>query len=73
MVDTIDRGRIVFGKVFIPVVEQYKEKYEENLRKNFLQNECVGSKRVSLLALAHTLTLFLYPEPGSKIPISLYS
>jgi hypothetical protein len=36
MVDTIDRGRIVFGKVFIPVVEQYKEKYEENLRKNFL-------------------------------------
>lgn len=36
MVDTIDRGRIVFGKVFIPIGEQYKEKFEEYLRKNFL-------------------------------------
>jgi len=36
MVDTIDRGRIVFGKVYIPVGDQYKEKFEEYLRKNFL-------------------------------------
>jgi DNA-binding LytR/AlgR family response regulator len=36
MVDTIDRGRIVFGKVYIPVGDQFKEKFEEYLRKNFL-------------------------------------
>ncbi len=36
MVDTIDRGRIVFGKIFIPVGDQYKDKFEEYLRKNFL-------------------------------------
>jgi DNA-binding LytR/AlgR family response regulator len=36
MVETIDRGRIVFGKVFIPVGDQYKEKFEDYLRKNFL-------------------------------------
>lgn len=36
MVETVDRGRIVFGKVFIPVGDQYKEKFEEYLRKNFL-------------------------------------
>jgi two-component system, LytTR family, response regulator LytT len=36
MVDTIDRGRIVFGKVFIPVGDQYREKFEDYLRKNFL-------------------------------------
>jgi two-component system, LytTR family, response regulator LytT len=36
MVDTIDKGRIVFGKVYIPVGDQYKEKFEEYLRKNFL-------------------------------------
>jgi DNA-binding LytR/AlgR family response regulator len=36
MVDTIDRGRIVFGKVYIPVGDQYKVKFEEYLRKNFL-------------------------------------
>lgn len=36
MVDTIDRGRIVFGKVYIPVGNQYKEKFEDYLRKNFL-------------------------------------
>jgi DNA-binding LytR/AlgR family response regulator len=36
MVDTIDRGRIVFGKVYIPVGNQYKEKFEAFLRKNFL-------------------------------------
>lgn len=36
MVDTIERGRIVFGKVYIPVGDQYKEKFEDYLRKNFL-------------------------------------
>jgi DNA-binding LytR/AlgR family response regulator len=35
-VDTIDRGRIVFGKVYIPVGNQYKEKFEDYLGKNFL-------------------------------------
>jgi DNA-binding LytR/AlgR family response regulator len=36
MVDTIDRGRIMFGKVIIPVGDQYKEKFEEYISKNFL-------------------------------------
>lgn len=36
MVDTVDRGRIVFGKVFIPVGDQYKDRFEEYLSKNFL-------------------------------------
>jgi len=36
MVDTVERGRIVFGKVYIPVGDQYKENFEEYLRKNFL-------------------------------------
>ena len=36
MVNTIDRGRIVFGKVYIPVGDQYKEKFEMYLLKNFL-------------------------------------
>ena len=35
-VDTIDRGRIVFGKVYIPVGDQYREKFEDYVRKNFL-------------------------------------
>lgn len=35
-VDTVDRGRIVFGKVYIPVGDQYKEKFEDYLKKNFL-------------------------------------
>jgi len=36
MVDTIDRGRIVFGKVYVPVGDKYKEKFEDYLGKNFL-------------------------------------
>jgi DNA-binding LytR/AlgR family response regulator len=36
MVDTIDRGRIVFGKAYIPIGDQYKEKFEDYLSKNFL-------------------------------------
>jgi DNA-binding LytR/AlgR family response regulator len=35
-INTIDRGRIVFGKVFIPVSDQYKEKFQEFLDKYFI-------------------------------------
>jgi DNA-binding LytR/AlgR family response regulator len=35
-IDTIERSRIVFGKTYIPVSEQYKEKFQEFLNKNFL-------------------------------------
>ena len=35
-VDTIERSRIIFGKVYIPVSEQYKEKFQQYLDKNFL-------------------------------------
>jgi DNA-binding LytR/AlgR family response regulator len=33
---TIERSRIVFGKVYIPVGDQYKDKFQEFLDKNFL-------------------------------------
>lgn len=35
-IETIERSRIVFGKVYIPVSEQYKDKFQEFLDKNFL-------------------------------------
>ncbi|GET22480.1 LytR/AlgR family response regulator transcription factor [Prolixibacter denitrificans] len=35
-IETIERNRIVFGKVYIPVGDQYKEKFQEFLDKNFL-------------------------------------
>lgn len=35
-IETIDRSRIVFGKKYIPIGEQYKEKFQEYLDKNFL-------------------------------------
>jgi two-component system, LytTR family, response regulator LytT len=35
-VDTIERSRIVFGKTYIPVGDQYKEKFQEFLDRNFL-------------------------------------
>jgi len=35
-IDTIERSRIVFGKIYLPVGEQYKEKFQEFLDKNFL-------------------------------------
>ena len=35
-IDTIDRSRIVFGKEYIPVSDQYKDKFQEFLDKNFL-------------------------------------
>jgi DNA-binding LytR/AlgR family response regulator len=33
---TIERSRIIFGKVYIPVSEQYKDRFQEYLNKNFL-------------------------------------
>ena len=35
-IDTIERSRIVFDKTYIPVSDQYKEKFQEYLDKNFL-------------------------------------
>jgi DNA-binding LytR/AlgR family response regulator len=35
-IETIERSRIIFGKTFIPVSDQYKEKFQEFLDRNFL-------------------------------------
>lgn len=35
-VKTIDRSRIVFGKAYIPVGDQYREKFQHYLDRNFL-------------------------------------
>jgi two-component system, LytTR family, response regulator LytT len=35
-IDTIDRSRIVFGKKYIPIGVQYKDKFQGFLEKNFL-------------------------------------
>ena len=35
-IDTIERSRIVFDKTYIPVSDQYKDKFQEYLDKNFL-------------------------------------
>jgi len=35
-IETIERSRIVFGKIYIPVSDQYKEKFQEFVNKNFL-------------------------------------
>lgn len=35
-ITTIDRNRIVFGELRIPVTDQYKDKFQEFLDKNFL-------------------------------------
>lgn len=35
-IDTIERNRIVFGKEYIPVSDQYKDKFQDYLDKNFL-------------------------------------
>jgi len=34
--DTIERSRIIFRKTYIPVCDQYNEKFQEYLDKNFL-------------------------------------
>ena len=35
-IETMERSRILFGKEYIPVSDQYKEKFQEFLNKNFL-------------------------------------
>lgn len=35
-IDTIERSRIVFGKIYIPISDQYKDKFQEFVNKNFL-------------------------------------
>ena len=35
-IDTIDRSRIVFGKTYIPIGDQYRDRFQEFLDKNFL-------------------------------------
>lgn len=35
-IDTIERSRIIFGKTYIPVSDQYKDRFQEYLDKNFL-------------------------------------
>ena len=35
-IETIERSRIIFGKVYIPVSDLYKDKFQEFLNKNFL-------------------------------------
>lgn len=35
-IETIERFRIIFGKVYIPVSEQYKETFQKYLNENFL-------------------------------------
>lgn len=35
-IETIDRSRIVFGKEYIPVSDQYKEKFQTYIDKNFI-------------------------------------
>jgi two-component system, LytTR family, response regulator LytT len=35
-IDTIERSRIVFGKVYIPISDQFKDKFQDFLNKNFL-------------------------------------
>jgi DNA-binding LytR/AlgR family response regulator len=35
-IQTIDRSRIVYGETYIPVSDQFKDKFQEFLNKNFL-------------------------------------
>jgi two-component system, LytTR family, response regulator LytT len=35
-IDTIERSRIIFGKTYLPVGDQYKEKFQDYLNRNFL-------------------------------------
>jgi two-component system, LytTR family, response regulator LytT len=35
-IETIERSRIIFGKVYIPVSDQYKDKFQEFINNNFL-------------------------------------
>jgi two-component system response regulator LytT len=35
-INTVDRSRIVFSKVYIPVGDHYKDRFQEFLERNFL-------------------------------------
>ncbi|MEI8202006.1 MAG: LytTR family DNA-binding domain-containing protein [Bacteroidota bacterium] len=35
-VNTVERSRIVFGKVYIPVTDQYKDNFQDFLNRNFV-------------------------------------
>ncbi|NJO92798.1 MAG: LytTR family transcriptional regulator [Chloroflexia bacterium] len=35
-VNTVDRYRVVFGKEYLPVSDQYKDKFQKFLNENFL-------------------------------------
>ena len=35
-IETIERSRIIFGKEYIPIGDQYKDKFQEFVDKNFL-------------------------------------
>ncbi len=35
-IETIERSRIIFGKVYIPVSDPYKDKFQDFLNRNFL-------------------------------------
>jgi DNA-binding LytR/AlgR family response regulator len=35
-VQTIERSRIIFDKTYIPISDQYKEKFQEFIEKKFL-------------------------------------
>ena len=35
-IETIERSRIIFGKKYIPVSEQYKNQFQDFIKKNFL-------------------------------------
>lgn len=35
-IDTIERSRIIFGKAYIPVGDQYKDRFQEFLNRNFI-------------------------------------
>lgn len=34
-IDTIERSRIVFGKIYVPISDQYRDKFQEFVDKNF--------------------------------------
>ncbi len=35
-IDIVEHGRIIFDKKYIPVGDQYKEKFQDYLNRNFL-------------------------------------
>jgi DNA-binding LytR/AlgR family response regulator len=35
-IETIERGRIIFGKTYIPVSDNYKDRFQEFIDRNFI-------------------------------------